>query len=327
MQWESTISPSLDTVVDGSQEDKTGPGQWVYIKYWKPQDVICTTDRSIDGNIINAINFPKRVFPVGRLDKDSTGLILLTNDGRVPNALLRAAHQHGKVYLVSVDKPISDKDLVMLRNGVIITTPVQRDRVDKLITAKTLGCEVERVDLKRFRITLHEGRNRQIRKMCEALGYEVTYLHREKIVSIGLKGMKEGEWRHLDEQEIDVIQMAVQQEQQRQLSDASKQEENAEDEEDDDWEEDGSGGIKHKGGSEDPSFRSVVVKTRSKEGNSPPRKQWVDPNNQKKDLKKPYSTNKTGGARRYEEKKRSSWAAGAPEKFSGGKGPRRPTNR
>lgn len=245
VQWEAYVTPAIDATVHGTKQtdNGVGSGQRVYIKYWKPQGVVCTTDRSIDGNIIDAVNFPKRLFPVGRLDKDSTGLILLTNDGRVPNALLRAAHQHGKFYMVSVNKPISDKDLLMLRNGVIITTPVQRDRVDKLITAKTLACQVERIDLKRFRITLYEGRNRQIRKMCESLGYEVVDLHREKVVSIGLKGIKEGEWRHLDEQEVDVIRMAVQEEQER-LASTDKEESSGQLEDDEDsWEEDRSGGI------------------------------------------------------------------------------------
>lgn len=167
-------------------------------------------DESVPYNMISAINHPKRIFPVGRLDKDSSGLILLTNDGRVPNAVLRTERGHGKEYVVGVHTPISDDCLERLAKGVVISTPVQRDRTSKLITARTLPCDVTRIDPRSFRIVLREGRNRQIRRMCQALGYDVTRLHRRRVMDIDLKDLDgPGEWVELDRLERMSVQRAI----------------------------------------------------------------------------------------------------------------------
>lgn len=163
-------------VAVGGDGDGTAP--FVYLKYWKPRGITCTTDRRIAGNIIDALGrVGTRLFPVGRLDKDSEGLILMTNDGRLPNAIGRAAHAHGKLYLVDCARPLPDTDLRRLANGVVITTAAQRDNgPPKLLTAPTLPCAVRRLGPRSFSIVLTEGRNRQIRKMCEAIGHQVLAL-------------------------------------------------------------------------------------------------------------------------------------------------------
>jgi len=153
----------------------------VYIKYWKPRGVVCTTDQSINNNIIDRVKHPERIFMVGRLDRDSTGLILLTSDGRLPNTVLKKEQKHDKEYIVTTDRAVSQQDIAKLAEGVVITTVAQRDRTVKPLTAPTLPCRVERLGPKILRITLQEGRNRQIRKMLDALGHEVVDLHREKV--------------------------------------------------------------------------------------------------------------------------------------------------
>jgi len=167
------------------REDGDLESQFVYIKYWKPRGVICTTDTRIEGNIIDAVSHPKRIYPVGRLDKDTSGLILLTSDGRVPNSILRASGKKSKEYRVEVNRAITERHLTMLREGVLITTVAQRDRKAKPLTAYTLPAQVERIADNKVLMTIYEGRNRQIRKMMEALGYKVVKLHRLKVMGIG----------------------------------------------------------------------------------------------------------------------------------------------
>eukprot|EP00960_Hanusia_phi_P045175 757076-Hanusia_phi.AAC.6 len=179
--------------------------QFVYIKYWKPRGIVCTTDTRVRGNIVDAVGHPERIFMVGRLDKDSTGLILLTSDGRIPNFVLRSERKHDKKYLVRTDRPIRAEDIRKLAEGVVITTVAQRDRKSKAITARTLPCEVARTSPDVIRITLHEGRNRQIRKMLEALGYEVVDLHRVEVMGITLEGLRVGEWQALTDAEVSLI--------------------------------------------------------------------------------------------------------------------------
>lgn len=195
-----------------------GIAPFFYIKYWKPRGVTCTTDRSVRGNLLDALaaarlNDRSRAFPVGRLDKDSDGLLLLTNDGRVPNAIGRAAHAHEKLYLVHCSRRLDDADLRRLSEGVVITTVAQRDRgPPKPLTAATLPCEVRRArgDGRSFRITLTEGRNRQIRRMCEAAGHEVVALHRERIMGITLQGLRgPGDWCELNAAETQAVLGAV----------------------------------------------------------------------------------------------------------------------
>eukprot|EP00892_Ulva_mutabilis_P004713 jgi/Ulvmu1/2613/UM014_0064.1 len=181
----------------------------VYIKYWKPKGIVCTTDRTIKGNVIDQIKHPKRVFMVGRLDKDTTGLLLLTDDGRLVNALLRSQHAHYKTYLVRVDRPLRVAALRNMRKGVTITTYAQRDGKSKALTAPTLPATVEQVDMQTFMITITEGRNRQIRKMCEAVGYKVIGLHREAVAGITLKGMKLGAWEEVARADRRIIERVL----------------------------------------------------------------------------------------------------------------------
>lgn len=170
----------------------------VYIAFNKPVGIVCTTDtkREID-NIIEYINHPKRIFPIGRLDKPSEGLILLTNDGDIVNKILRARNNHEKEYLVRVDKPINSKFLEKMRNGVPILDTV------------TKKCEVERINDMTFCIVLTQGLNRQIRRMCEHLGYEVKKLKRIRIMNINLD-TPIGKWRDLTAEELSTLNNLLQ---------------------------------------------------------------------------------------------------------------------
>ena len=193
-----------------------------YIKYWKPCGVICTTDRSIPDNIIDRLEDDgyapnHRVYPVGRLDKDTSGLILLTSDGRLPNSALRGRFKQPKRYDVLVNKPLTDQEVQELRDGIVITTQAQRDgKRSEPLTARTKPClvQVSERDRRRLRMTLVEGRNRQIRKMIAALGLQVVALRRYEFMNIGLHPLKgPGEWAPLSPQELahvsDVISSAV----------------------------------------------------------------------------------------------------------------------
>jgi 23S rRNA pseudouridine2604 synthase len=169
----------------------------LYLAFNKPVGITCTTERHIKGNIIDYINHPKRIFPIGRLDKPSEGLIFLTNDGNIVNKILRAGNNHEKEYIVAVNKPINDRFIEKMGNGVPILDTV------------TKKCEVERISNFVFRIVLTQGLNRQIRRMCEHLGYQVTSLKRVRIMNITLDGIPEGKWRYLSDEEIKVISTAV----------------------------------------------------------------------------------------------------------------------
>ena len=165
----------------------------VYIAFNKPQGIVCTTDTVREkNNIIDYINYPERIFPIGRLDKASQGLILLTNDGDIVNKILRARNNHEKEYLVTVRKPITNSFIHKMGNGVPILDTVTRK------------CFVEKVDNFRFRIILTQGLNRQIRRMCEYLGNEVARLERYRIMNINLD-VPIGKWRHLTRKELKEI--------------------------------------------------------------------------------------------------------------------------
>ena len=190
-----------------------------YVKYWKPRGITCTTDRRDRTNILDAVRYPERVFPVGRLDKDSTGLILLTSDGRLPNAALRARARKEKKYVVRLDRPAREADLRTLREGVVISTPVRRDKVDRIVTARTLPCDVRfargngkesRDSARDVAVTLREGRNRQIRRMFDAVGYVVQDLHRTEIMGIGLEGLTVGRWKECSPKEMELIRACLQ---------------------------------------------------------------------------------------------------------------------
>lgn len=166
---------------------------FVYLAFNKPIGIVCTTDTRVEkDNIIDYINYPKRIFPIGRLDKPSEGLIFLTNDGDIVNKILRAKNGHEKEYIVGVNKPLTDDFLNRMRNGIPI--------LDTL----TKKCEVEKIDSHTFRIILTQGLNRQIRRMCEYLDYRVKSLKRIRIMNVTLD-VPVGEWRYLTAQELEVI--------------------------------------------------------------------------------------------------------------------------
>jgi 23S rRNA pseudouridine2604 synthase len=169
----------------------------VYIALNKPIGIVCTTDtRREKNNIIEFINYPQRIFPIGRLDKPSEGLILLTSDGDIVNKILRAHNAHEKEYVVSVDKPITKDFLRKMSTGVEILDTV------------TKPCKIFRQDQYTFTIVLTQGLNRQIRRMCEALGYHVSRLKRVRIMNISLD-LPVGQWRHLTEKELSTIKRLV----------------------------------------------------------------------------------------------------------------------
>ncbi|HEY3197777.1 MAG TPA: pseudouridine synthase [Nitrospirales bacterium] len=191
-----------DQVADGDVVAVDGriiarDGTTVYLAYHKPIGVICTTEPDVPGNIVEAIGYPDRIFPVGRLDKDSSGLILLTNDGDIVNRILRAEFGHEREYLVTVNQPYSPGFLEQLQQGVSV------------LGKKTAPCRAIHVDSSSFRIILKEGRNRQIRRMCSALGWRVVRLVRIRIMHITLGKLPIGEWRHLSEPERDELLVAV----------------------------------------------------------------------------------------------------------------------
>jgi 23S rRNA pseudouridine2604 synthase len=162
----------------------------VYIALNKPVGIICTTEAHIEDNIIDHVAYPERIFPVGRLDRDSEGLILLTNNGDIVNEILRSENNHEKEYLVTVDRPITDLSLRMLADGV------------KIMGELTKPGKVTRLNAHSFRIILTQGLNRQIRRMCSALGYKAQRLQRVRIMNIRLGNLQPGQWRHLTAAEV-----------------------------------------------------------------------------------------------------------------------------
>ncbi|MCR4347819.1 MAG: 23S rRNA pseudouridine(2604) synthase RluF [Sulfuricaulis sp.] len=162
----------------------------IYICLNKPVGITCTTERHIEGNIVDFINHPARIFPIGRLDKDSEGLILLTNNGDIVNTILRAENNHEKEYIVTVDKPVTEAFLAGMAGGV------------NILGTRTKPCRVSRVANSAFRIILTQGLNRQIRRMCEVFGYQVHRLQRIRIMNIKLGNLKPGQWRDLSEAEL-----------------------------------------------------------------------------------------------------------------------------
>ncbi|ASP47515.1 23S rRNA pseudouridine(2604) synthase RluF [Cognaticolwellia beringensis] len=169
----------------------------VYIAYNKPVGITCTTERHVKGNIIDAIGHTKRIFPIGRLDKPSEGLIFLTSDGDIVNKILRAENAHDKEYIVKVDKPISERFIERMSKGVPILDTI------------TKPCVVKHDSKYVFRIILTQGLNRQIRRMCEYLDYEVIELQRSRIMNVELGKLRSGEWRDLTESEMAEINTAV----------------------------------------------------------------------------------------------------------------------
>jgi len=169
----------------------------VYIAFNKPVGITSTTDPADPDNIVDYIKFPERIFNIGRLDKPSEGLIFLTNDGNIVNKILRAGNNHEKEYVVTVNKPITPEFEKQMQRGVPILGTV------------TKACKLTRETETRFRIILTQGLNRQIRRMCEALGYEVQRLKRVRIMNVTLSGLSVGEWRFLTEKEMEEINRMV----------------------------------------------------------------------------------------------------------------------
>lgn len=191
-----------DSVTVDGKDVSNKENDLVYLAFNKPIGIVCTTDTRVEkDNIIDYINYPKRIFPIGRLDKMSEGLILLTNDGDIVNKILRARNNHEKEYLVNVNKPITEEFIEQMQNGVPILDTVTRK------------CKVEKVSKTRFKIILTQGLNRQIRRMCEALDYRVTKLKRVRIMNIDLD-TPIGKWRDLTENELSELN--------RLISDSSK---------------------------------------------------------------------------------------------------------
>lgn len=169
----------------------------LYILLNKPVGIVSTTNTKERDNIINFINHPERLFPIGRLDKPSEGLIILTNDGDIVNKILRAGNNHEKEYIVTVDKMIDDAFIQKMGNGIPILGTI------------TKKCKVEKISDRVFKIVLVQGLNRQIRRMCEYLGYEVTKLKRTRIMNLELGNLKEGDWRELTGPELDKINQLI----------------------------------------------------------------------------------------------------------------------
>ncbi len=183
------ISEGDEVRVDGNLIS-TPKEEFVYIAFNKPVGIVCTTNTKVEkDNIIDFINYPKRIFPIGRLDKQSEGLIFLTNDGDIVNKILRARNHHEKEYMVTVNRPVTKEFIEKMSNGVSILNTVTRK------------CEVKRLSKFKFKIILTQGLNRQIRRMCEYLDYRVTQLKRVRIMNISLD-MPVGHWRAITENEL-----------------------------------------------------------------------------------------------------------------------------
>jgi 23S rRNA pseudouridine2604 synthase len=162
----------------------------IYLALNKPVGIECTTDRDVPGNIVDFVSHPERIYPIGRLDKDSEGLILLTNDGDIVNTVLRAEHEHEKEYVVAVDRPLTPEFLHGMASGVPILDTV------------TNPCRLTQVGRNTFRIVLTQGLNRQIRRMCEYFGYTVRRLQRVRIMHVYLNDLPAGKWRNLTHEEL-----------------------------------------------------------------------------------------------------------------------------
>jgi len=186
------VSPDHKISVNGEMLNQP-KNKNVYLAFNKPKGIVCTTDTDVEkDNIIDFINYPKRIFPIGRLDKPSEGLIFLTNDGDIVNKILRARNNHEKEYIVKVNKPVTKDFIYKMSNGVPVMDTVTRK------------CFVKQTHKNQFKIILTQGLNRQIRRMCEYLNYRVTYLKRVRIMNVKLD-IKVGKWRYLKPEELKTL--------------------------------------------------------------------------------------------------------------------------
>lgn len=188
-QMGERVFPEQEIICCGKEVVKSEESK-VLLAFYKPKGVVCTTSSLEKNNIIDYIGYEKRIFPIGRLDKDSEGLILLTNEGMLSDQILRSSHYHEKEYVVTLNKDITDIDLQKMRQGIPILDTVTRP------------CKVYRLKSNVFRIILTQGLNRQIRRMCEYLGYRVVYLKRIRIMNIMLDNIPKGKYREVTKEEL-----------------------------------------------------------------------------------------------------------------------------
>ena len=205
-----------NVLIDGrvaATGDKVCPGQKVYyngkevtkeeemilIAFNKPVGIVCTAEKREKNNVIDYINYPKRIYPIGRLDKDSKGLLLLTNNGDIVNKMMRSGNMHEKEYIVTVNKPVSDSFIRGLAGGVPLVE----------LGVTTRKCHVKKLSYRTFKIILTQGYNRQIRRMCEYFGYRVVELQRVRIMNIELGDLKEGGYRDVTEEEYKKLQRLI----------------------------------------------------------------------------------------------------------------------
>ena len=182
-----------EIVVNGVQLKRSKPKP-LFIAFHKPVGLITSADTRLRDNVISFLNLPERVFPIGRLDVASSGLLLMTNDGRLAERVTHPRYHHEKEYLVTVDKPLKKADMNKMTQGLVILGKKTRSTIMNMIDDTT------------FRLILTEGRNRQIRRMCEELGYEVRKLKRIRVMNIGLGDLAVGKWRHLNSEEVQMLQ-------------------------------------------------------------------------------------------------------------------------
>lgn len=171
--------------------------RFVLIAFNKPKGIVCTSEKREKNNIIDFIKYPERIYPIGRLDKDSEGLILLTNNGDIVNKMMRSGNAHEKEYVVTVNKEITDEFLDGMRNGVPILDTVTRK------------CVVKKIDNRKFKIILTQGLNRQIRRMCEYFDYRVVYLKRIRVMNIKLNDLKTGTYRNVTDNELEILMETI----------------------------------------------------------------------------------------------------------------------
>ena len=198
------VSTNQDIRVDGKRAAKEE--EEILLAFYKPAGIVCTTASKDNGmkvqNVVDYIHYPKRIYPVGRLDKESEGLLLMTNQGAVMDAILRSRNQHEKEYYVKVNKDITESFLKEMASGVhLVAMRNGKAELDEI----TKPCQIKKIDNRTFSIILTQGLNRQIRRMCEYFGYRVTYLRRDRILNIRLAGLKKGQYRELTQKERDEL--------------------------------------------------------------------------------------------------------------------------
>jgi len=193
----SKVMPGQTVCFNGKPVSKEE--EMILLAFHKPVGIVCTAEKREKNNVIDYINYPKRIYPVGRLDKDSEGLLLLTNNGEIVNKMMRSGNMHEKEYIVTVNKPVTESFIRGLAGGVPLVE----------LNATTRKCKVEQIGKKQFRIILTQGLNRQIRRMCEYFDYRVLSLKRVRIMHIQLGHLKPGTYRNLSAGELERLQSVL----------------------------------------------------------------------------------------------------------------------